>query len=195
MDTDAGRQLERIRKYSRGLQRLCRFFLAVMLVAACGTLVILLSWSGSAETQDASALRRFIDLNGIVFDWAGAPIAVRVLSAVYLTTIYAAVMKLVHHASKLFGLYANGDIFTTENVREFRLIGIMMVLVSLTWVIVLPIPYMLAEPPVLGASAPGPAMSVNTEIVSPFFLGLMIIFMSWVMDSGRRLREENDLVV
>jgi hypothetical protein len=195
MDSDAHAQLERIKKYSRSLQRLMQFFLIVMAIAGIGTAVVLLSWS--APPRPDPTVTRFLSLNGLVFEWSAAPIAAKALGALYLAAIYVVVFMIAQRMTRLFGLYAAGRIFTAEHVREIRTIGILLIACSLTWILTLPIPLMLNVPAdeASGSIAAGPTMSVRTDNLSPFFCGLIVIFVSWVMDVGRRLREENDLVV
>jgi len=199
MNAEALAQLDRIKRYSLSLRRLFLFLFFVTLLACVITLISL----GSMLTVDSAAdgadtLRRTVELDGgLAFEWNTAPLSVRVLALAYFAAVFGAALLLLHHLAKLFGLYAGGKIFTGDNVREIRLSGVMLMLISLSWVIALPIPILL-DPGMMTTATEatsGWRISAPGLTLSPFFTGLIVIFISWVMDVGRRLREENDLVV
>ncbi len=200
MDNEALADLDRIKRYSRSLRRLFMLLFFVTLLGGCVTLIALLSGLSADHASGAAAsIRRTIELNGtLTFDWNAASMTVRTLAIAYVAAVFTVALMLLRHLAKLFGLYAVGKIFTGENVREIRLIGVMLMLFSLSWIIALPIP-MLLESGTSAAQADsvaGSQIAASPELsLSPFFTGLIVIFISWVMDIGRRLREENDLVV
>ena len=195
MDTAAKAQLEKIKKYSKSLQRLMQFFMVVMLIGGILTAIILISWN--APSRPETAVARIIDLNGLRFEWTVAPAAVKALTAAYLTSVFVCVCLIAHNMARLFALYARGTIFTEAHVRAIRTVGILLCVVSLTWIITVPMRLMLGTgvDPAVSEAAADSAMAIRTDNLSPFFCGLIVIFISWVMDVGRRLREEHDLVV
>jgi hypothetical protein len=95
---------------------------------------------------------------------------------------------------RLFGRYARGDIFTEETVGGIRHIGYVLLLgqalspvyqALLTLVLTLPNP-------------PGDrlvSIGLGSSNVSAVLTGLMIIVVAWIMDEGRRLQEDQALVI
>jgi hypothetical protein len=96
----------------------------------------------------------------------------------------AVFIKGLWHVQNLFGLFSNGQIFTGGTVRQIKSIGYSMLaygIVPLALVVILP-PSILADSEL---GSPGP----------PIVSGLVIIFISWVMDEGRKIKEEHELVI
>jgi hypothetical protein len=108
-------------------------------------------------------------------------------------------IKFLRHLARLFGLYASGKIFTAEDVHEIRQIGISVFLFLGSGLYSI-----LAKLFLLAIDHP---LGVSTEPVSPtvglsfdswmaqILAGTMIIVISWIMDVGREMREEQDLTV
>jgi len=77
----------------------------------------------------------------------------------------------------LFGLYRQGQIFTARNVRHIRSLGYFLII---NW----------ALDDQMQSSLHDMDLSMN-----PIFIGLLIIFVSWIMDEGRKIQEEQELTV
>jgi predicted small integral membrane protein len=99
-------------------------------------------------------------------------------------------LKLNFHLINLFGLYADGKLFNRENVHQIRQIGIIILLFPALWVLGLIIPGFL---PAEGLSRT--AMTGGQDPFAELIVGGIIIVLAWIMDVGRELREEQDLVV
>ena len=102
----------------------------------------------------------------------------------------AILLKLDFHLIKLFGLYADGKIFTHDNVHEIRQIGITVLLFPALWVLGLLVPTFIP--------GEGLTTTITTDGTDPFteiIVGTIVLVVSWIMDVGRELREEQDLVV
>ncbi len=199
MNAEALAQLDRIKRYSLSLRRLFVFLFFMTLLACVVTLISLGSMLAvDSATDNAGTLQRTVELSSeLAFEWNTAPLTVRLLALAYFAALFTAALLLLHHLAKLFGLYAGGMIFTGDNVREIRLSGVMLMLISLSWIIALPIPLLLDSGMTTTATQATSGWRITAPglTLSPFFTGLIVIFISWVMDVGRRLREENDLVV
>jgi hypothetical protein len=77
----------------------------------------------------------------------------------------------------LFGLYRRGILFSARNVLYLRFQGYYLILGYL-------VDYQMQ------------AMLPDMELsVTPVFSGLMIIFIAWIMDEGRKIQEEQELTV
>jgi len=77
----------------------------------------------------------------------------------------------------LFGLYRRGILFSARNVLYIRFQGYYLIFCSI-------VDYQLGG--VLHE------MSFNTTSVVP---GMLIIFVAWIMDEGRKIQEEQELTV
>ena len=77
----------------------------------------------------------------------------------------------------LFGLYRRGILFAARNVRHIRSLGYFLIV---NWVINYQMQAALRD------------MDLSTN---PLFVGLLIIFVSWIMDEGRKIQEEQELTV
>jgi len=77
----------------------------------------------------------------------------------------------------LFGLYARGILFSARNVLYLRLQGYYFILGFV-------VDYQL-----------GAALRDVHLSVAPLFSGLIIIFVAWIMDEGRKMKEEQELMV
>lgn len=79
--------------------------------------------------------------------------------------------------SCLFWLYEQGILFATKNVNYIRFFGYVLIL---EWVV----DYLLM----------GFAHDLTLS-TTPIAAGLLIIFVAWIMDEGRKIREEQELTV
>ena len=102
-------------------------------------------------------------------------------------------------AYKLFSFYARGDLFTPKVVRYMRWIGIMSILVGI---------WSICHEMSMGVNAGylKYVPSSGREIISWFqhifyslafnlLPGFVIIFVAWIMDEARKIREEQELTV
>lgn len=77
----------------------------------------------------------------------------------------------------LFGLYRQGILFSAKNVRHIRSLGYYLMV---NWAINYQLQGALHD------------MDLSTNAL---FIGLLIIFVSWIMDEGRKIQEEQELTV
>jgi len=77
----------------------------------------------------------------------------------------------------LFGLYRQGILFVAKNIRHIRSLGYFLIV---NWAINYQMQAALRD------------MDLSTN---PLFIGLLIIFVSWIMDEGRKIQEEQELTV
>jgi hypothetical protein len=77
----------------------------------------------------------------------------------------------------LFRLYGRGILFAARNVVYIRFLGYWMII---DWII--------------DYQMQGTLHDMNLSM-TPVFIGLFIIFVAWIMDEGRKMREEQELTV
>jgi hypothetical protein len=77
----------------------------------------------------------------------------------------------------LFRLYERGILFSAKNVRDIRFLGYYLIC---DWLVI----YELES------------LSHKMDLsFNQVYIGLMVIFVAWVMDEGRKIQEEQDLTV
>lgn len=97
----------------------------------------------------------------------------------------------LYRLARLFGNYSRGEIFTRGSVREIRMIGYV---VAAAAVLQLALFIWTASLRAAG-EAPWPLeLRFDPPLVQALIAGL-ITLLSWVMDVGAELREENELTV
>jgi hypothetical protein len=109
----------------------------------------------------------------------------RIAAAVMLLMNTAVVLLVLHHLGQLFHLYARGEIFTSAVVRRIRLagyalIGFPMVELANSGFGIALVSHMDATPSPAHI-AMSPAMAVAA---------LVVLMISWIMDVGRGLQDE-----
>lgn len=95
---------------------------------------------------------------------------------------------------RLFGLYAQGAIFRADNVRCFRQLGWSL----FAWAGASFLFNTLAGFILTFHWKPGTRLlviSLDSQDLLAVFMGLVVLTVSWVMDQGRRLAEEQELFV
>jgi hypothetical protein len=128
-------------------------------------------------------------LAGIVFQGAAITARIQALWLVQ-TALYAALnLKILYHFIKLLGNFAKGQLFTTQNVAQLRQIGLTLMCAPVVWLIAM-----------IGAW-PEIAAQDQWMRIMPFFpggaalAGAVFLFAGRIMNEGRELRDEQDLVV
>jgi hypothetical protein len=181
-------KLKQVQRYSTSLQRLFKFLFALGAIAVVIAALLILT---GAEPFDAN-----VRIGSAVYSGDSISGTIRVIAIVGLALGAGIALKLNFHLIKLFGLYAQGDIFTADNVRQIRQIGITVLLIPALWLLGV------IAPLLVGVAAYEAGSTTTTFMMilpsTPFdevIAGTIIIVISWIMDVGRELREEQDLVV
>ncbi len=182
MTPEAAQRLEKVQKYSGSFRRLFRFlFVVVALALVVQTLLIVTG----AEPYGAS-----VRIGNTEYSGDPIPFVIRAIAWLGTTLSLGVLLKLNFHLIKLFGLYADGRLFNRENVHQIRQIGITVLLFPALWVLGLIVPGFLPTDDVARS-----VMSSGQHPFAELIVGAIIIVVAWIMDVGRELREEQDLVV
>jgi hypothetical protein len=129
-------------------------------------------------------------LAGVVFQGAAMTDKIHGLWLAQLLLGAALNLKVLYHFIRLMVLYSKGQLFTTRSVAQIRQVGVTFALGLVIWLIVL-----------IGAAPEIAAAQDQWLNVMPSFPGgavigaCLFLFASRIMDEGRKLREEQDLVV
>ena len=126
----------------------------------------------------------------VVFHGAAVTGKIEILWSAQLVLGTALYLKALYDIIMLLGLYAKGELFTTKNVARFRRLGLTFAFAPAIWLIVL-----------IGAWPEIVAAQDQWVKVMPTFPGGAIIgscifmFASRLMNEGRELRDEHNLVI
>ena len=178
MVTQQDQQVLRIKKVSRVIKTIIRIWMVLMVLGLCGNAIMLVVAAITPQAGDAMGE----NLWGLTRHPQSQPLMLTcaVLAASLVRGCLA--VKALWHLQKLFGLFSNGQVFTAGTVGRIKSFGYYLLaygLVSFT----------------LGmALLPNP-MTMAAPYSSAFAMGLVVIFISWAMDEGRKINEEQELVI
>jgi magnesium-transporting ATPase (P-type) len=170
--------MEKIQKHSRTIKIIGRL---VFWAAIASTIIfpLLIMLSSSPDTQ--------FSLNETEFDLQSMDTGNRVTLSLISVLASLVLAYGAYHFYKLFGLYEKGIIFAKENVQHISAIGKAL----LCWFLAeLLIDYGTIT---LSEFAKGPT-GINLDL-SSLLIGATIFLFARVMDEGRKLREEQELIV
>jgi hypothetical protein len=119
------------------------------------------------------------------------------ISSFSLTLVYmlaaikpAAFIPVLYFLYKLFALFQEGRVFTPENIKFIRRIGLSLMAIDLIFIF----QSALAGPLLSWLGAVKPYFSLDLAI-SYLIIGLFVELVSRVIDMGRQLQEYQDLIV
>lgn len=195
MTAETAVKLQKVKKYSASLRTL---FMCLFVVGAAMWLIstILALEGGFVHAgfgrPDAVYPEAIVRIGSTEYRGDAVSGGIRALSIVYFTLNVALVLALTLHLVQLFELYADGKIFSADNVRQIRRIGITLMLFPALSALGLLVPLVA---PSEGTSDGARAVAEFVGSIQSFVMGFIVLVVSWVMDVGRELREEQDLVV
>jgi Protein of unknown function (DUF2975) len=174
-------RLEQVKRTSRSARRAC-FWLMVLIPLMA--IVMALSTVGLPESLTC-------DVDGMRRPCSDLPPQVLAFAYVALLGVVALVLAVLHRFARLFGNYARGEIFTRASVRELRLVGYLAV----AYAVFQGVLFIAALALAAGGAVESPA-SLRADLpFGPILVAGCILLLSWVMDVGAELREENELTV
>ena len=129
-------------------------------------------------------------LLNVVFQGAAITTKIQVLWLMQVVLNTALYLKVLYHLVRLLGLYSHGEVFTAKNVAQLRQIGLTLAFAPVIWLMVL-----------IGAWVDIVAAQDQWVRVMPSFPGgailgsCIFLYVSRIMNEGRVLRDEQDLVI
>ena len=176
MSTESTTRLREVQRVSRTLRA---FFILTFVLTVLGLLAALFGPEP-----------RPIELVGSVF--APELVTAKLRFVWFTKTVLraAVALKAFYHLIRLFGLYADGRIFTARNVGQIRQLGVTLLLLPALWVLVL-----LAVVPEIAATDNGWLNLLPSFPMTAGLGGGIVIMLAWIMDVGRDLRDEHELVI
>ena len=181
MNSRVEARLEKVKRTSRSARRVC-FFLMVLvsLAAAVG------AWATLTIPETATC-----DFGGVRQPCSSLPPQAVALTLVALAAGVAIALAALHRLARLFENYARGEIFTRASVREIRFLGYLAVGYALLQLGLFVVTLVL----VAGVGVEWPADLRFEFPISAVVMAVFLMLLSWVMDVGAELREENELTV
>ena len=192
MSPETQEKLDKVKKYSASLSMVFWVFWFILAFAGLIGLIILLT------VNDSQRVPSTLNFGGMSYVGDEITWTVKIAASIGLMLGVAIALKLLGHLGKLFGLYARGEIFTAENVRQIREIGVSVFLFMAIWAYGLMATYIIGVP---GSAIETQTLAVRgwgiglPEPLTVVLAGIIIVVISWIMDVGRELREDQDLTV
>jgi Protein of unknown function (DUF2975) len=194
MSPETQEKLAKVKKYSASLSMVFWVFWFILAFAGLIGLIIVLT------INDSQRVPSTLDFGGVTYVGDEITWSVKIAVSIGWALTVAISLKLLGHLGKLFGLYARGQIFTAENVGQIREIGISVFLFMAIWAYGLLTQYVIGVPGA-GSAIEARGMAVRgfgfglPEPLTVVLAGIIIVVVSWIMDVGRELREDQDLTV
>ncbi len=191
MNVDTQTQLERIRKVSRVVRIVCRILLGLTLFAFLMMVVLIIIGPECGMRLGLGGPEcGTIRLGGAEIPISQLTPGSMILMFGFSVLATAVVIKGLYHLHRLFGNYADGKVFTIGSVAQIRQLGITFLLGAGLQILAVPLAVVLM---ILCTPDKG-ALLLTFPFEALITAGLLILI-SWVMDAGRGLREENELTI
>ena len=181
MNPQTEARLERVKRTSRSARRVCFWLMALV---SLGALIM-------AATTVALPESLTCDINGLRRPCSDLPPQAVAFAYAALLGGLAIVLTTLYRLARLFENYSRGEIFTRDSVREIRWLGYMAVAYALFQLVLFI--GSLAFVATGGIELP-PDLRLEFPI-GPAVMAAFILLLSWIMDVGAEMREENELTV
>ena len=171
---------ERQNTIQRASRALLGFFIFMSLISLWGTL------AGIAHPVPADSRT----VAGVVFEGATLPDKIQGLWLAQTLLGAALGLKVLYHLIRLMVLHTRGKVFTAQNVSQIRQVGLTYAGALVLWLLVI-----IAAWPEIAA-----AQDQWTNVMPSFPGGALMsaflfLFAARIIDEGRELREDQELVV
>jgi hypothetical protein len=169
----------RLRQIQRTARSLRRLFIFIAILLVMGVLVTL--------THPMPTDLKLV--SGVAFQGAAVTRKIQILWIVQTVLVAAINLKAAYHLIRLLGLYAEGKLFTAQNVSQIRQLALTLMCAVVVWGIVL-----IGAIPEIGDQQQW-VFVMRSFPLGTIVNGAVILFAGWIMNEGRELRDEQDLVI
>lgn len=174
--------MEKLKRYSKYLHKIFVSIFVLGLVTTA-TIVLIILFINKIGLVEPGLINKLSYEFGMQYP---VPAGKIITSLAILIPILGFEISILYCLMKLFGLYARGFIFEFENIRYIRWIGYSMISSQIGTIIAL---YIL--PSFLFIKTESDLLDICSKIIT----GLIIVCASWIMEEGRKLKQEQDLTV
>jgi hypothetical protein len=180
MSTRAEARLEKVKRTSRSARRVCLWLMVLVSLATA-----VLAWASLTLPESMTCY-----VNGLRQPCSELSPQAVAFTMVALAGGLALVLTALYRLARLFENYARGEIFTRASVRELRLLGYVAVAYALLQFVLFVAGLLL----VAGGGVEQGSIRFDLPI-GPVVIAGFILLLSWIMDVGAEIREENELTV
>lgn len=120
--------------------------------------------------------------------------AVRIWSMLFIAILFAPFFKGALHLRALFANFVSSEIYTQENVRHLRQLGLLALAIPVLAGVLMAVSWVLVQQGVIDKSlVTHDRPSINLlSALSYFVTPLLLVLASWIMEVGRKTRSEAD---
>lgn len=197
--------IEAIEKFSRVIRYAFIFLILLEFIRAVVTLIVFFTGNGGyllTENNYSFHFKYFSDGSEYVQpDLAFAPfgnfnVVAKILYLFGTIPIYYLTLKNLYHLQRLFCYYTEGKIFTSEASGEIRRIGIIFCWFAL-FAALSELLQRNAIILTLSGHICGLQLYLETwgKIFGFLLIGGMVVCISWIMETGREMREDQELAI
>ena len=177
-------RLEKVKRTSASARRAC-FLLMVLVVLMTG--VMALTTVGLPESMTCKGA----EVSSVPRPCSDLAPQVVAFAYVALVGVVALVLAALYRFARLFGNYARGEIFTRASVRELQWVGYIAVAHAAFQGVLFIAALVLAA----NGAVESPASLGSDVPFGPILVAVLVLLLSWIMDVGAEIREENELTV
>jgi hypothetical protein len=184
VNADTQEQLRKVRKFSRVARGACLVLFAVLGILTLWTL------GNVAFGPGASGMRVDFGAYSIHGDHFVAP-AAKIWGVIVVASVFALLFSGLGRLYLLFGNFLAGDIYTRENVRHIRALGLLAMAMAVFQIFLPMVSWALLQGGVIDASAvTRTSAPLGASALPGFITAGVILLASWIMDVGRNTQDE-----
>src|SRR6185295_5476377 len=192
MTPETEAQIQKVRKFGQNFQQLSR------LAGAFLVIVCLLALATIFAAPHPSNFK--VGLGAYMFtgDHMTTP-ELKAWACVVVTTVFAFLLAIVLQLQRLFGRLAAGSIYTRENVRGLRRVGLLALALGVFQLLLPLFSQGLVDAGVIDRALVAFAEPTDRSIflvgpasLSGFIMASLVLLASWIMDVGRQTADEAD---
>jgi len=180
MNPELQARMRRIQKVSGVVSTLCKYLMGIAFILFLVGVVVIFSGID----------RGFIRLEGIEIRANQLTVGGRIILALFVGFYGTVLFKGLYHLGRLFDNYSRGEIFTKDSVTQIMRLGFVALLAAGVKISAFPVAVIL-----ILTHKPDMASASLTIPFTQLIVGGLVILISWIMDTGRLLREENELTI
>lgn len=186
MDAETADQIRKVQSFSRYARLFCMLFL-VMLGIMCAWTIGNIVFGPGSSTFKVDFGPYFV--RGDQLTTFGVKAAALIGSAI----VFVILIKGVIHLHLLFGNLRAGGIYTRENVRHIRQLGVLTLMLAVLQMVLPIVAQLLLMTGVIDeAMVTHQPHLVGTPQLPGLITAGIILLASWIMDIGRKTKEEAD---
>ena len=197
------KRMLRIQDISRGSRLVCIFFMAIVFIFLLGLSYSLWTENGYCLVTDDLFNYRLVwffegdesEASNVLFGYFS--VFAKIMFTFSIILIYGLIIMGFYHLQRLLYYYAKGMIFTTEANSQIRQIGVIVSLAGLVFTtgdqLMKNAIYLALNGNALGLRLHFPDYIL--VIIIPLLVGATIMCISWVMETGREMREDQEFTI